>query len=204
MLSSRLWFASRFVATLVVPWLVATSRVPSGDPLRTYPILLFLALAWALWSGTLSLHHPQLPVLGALSCLSVAWLVRRMDRLAEDLPDGNVAPGFGLLTRVPAYLFFFLAKLTRSNIRVARLCLDPKMPMSPRLLRLRAAPRSSWAQVTLANSITLTPGTLTLDLRNGELLVHALGPISEESVINGEFNRAVVRLEGGTPGASSS
>ena len=74
--------------------------------------------------------------------------------------------------------------------------LDPRK-IQPQLLRVRARQRSALAQVIHANSITLTPGTITLDLRNGELLVHAVSPDTAAGVLAGDMDRAATRLEGG-------
>ena len=57
-----------------------------------------------------------------------------------------------------------------SNIAVAKVILDPRLPIRPRLLRVRVSQKSDIAKVIYANSITLTPGTVTLDVRNGEFL----------------------------------
>ena len=162
---------------------------------RGLTIFLVLVAAWLLWSGPYS-KDPLIFTLGMVSCALVAWLVVRMDRQVEALPGQPELPTFGVLLRLPRYLLFLFLQTARSNIRVTRLILDPAMPMEPHLLRARASQKTAWAQVAYANSITLTPGTLTLDLRDGELLVHALGSISASSIIDNEIDREVTRLEG--------
>ena len=61
-----------------------------------------------------------------------------------------------------------------SNFAVAKVILDPKLPIHPRILRVSASQKTQVGQVIYANSITLTPGTVTLDVRNGHFSVHAL------------------------------
>ena len=70
------------------------------------------------------------------------------------------------------------------------------MKISPRLIRVRASQKTVLGHVVYANSITLTPGTISLDLRDGAILVHALTDETAEGVLNGEMNARVARLEG--------
>ncbi len=163
--------------------------------MRGVVLFLLLVTAWALWSGHYSLE-PLIFAFGLGSCLFVTWLVLRMDRMVDWLPETDRLPGLGFVLRLPRYLFFLFLQVCRSSIRVSRLILDPTMPMTPHLLRAKASQETAWGQVIHANSITLTPGTLTLDLRDGELLVHALDPISASSVESGAIDAAVCRLEG--------
>lgn len=165
--------------------------------IRGLTVFALLAIVWGLWSGTYS-QEPLIFAFGVFSCLAVTGFVLRMDSVTDDLPGG--LPGIGVLMRAPRYLVFLFIKTARANLRVARLILDPKMPMRPHLLRCEAKQRAVWAQVVHANSITLTPGTITLDLRDGMLLIHSLGPISAGSVEEDEFNEEVSRLEGSLAG----
>ena len=89
-----------------------------------------------------------------------------------------------------------LKEIVLSNIAVARVILDPRLPIHPRILRVEASQKTDVGRVTYANSITLTPGTVTLDVRDGKLLVHALTTGSAEGLLTGEMDRRVARLEG--------
>ena len=68
--------------------------------------------------------------------------------------------------------------------------------MSPRLIVVECTQRSDLGRVVFANSITLTPGTLTLDVRDGRVLVHALTAETAEGLQTGEMDRKVTALEG--------
>lgn len=146
-----------------------------------------LMLVWLFLSGH---FDATLITYGVLSCAFVVALMAHLRILDEEA--------------LPVHLglrpFFFLPWLFKeivlSNIAVAKVILDPKLPIRPRILRVRASQRSDVAQVIYANSITLTPGTLTLDVRNGEFLVHALTDESAEGLLSGEMDRRVARLEG--------
>ena len=69
------------------------------------------------------------------------------------------------------------------------------LDISPRIIRVRASQQTELAQVIYANSITLTPGTVSVDLRDGEVLVHALHAEAAEGVESGEMDRRCTALE---------
>jgi multicomponent Na+:H+ antiporter subunit E len=162
--------------------------------LRRTSLIVLLAVAWALWSGPYSLD-PLIFAFGVFSVLIVVVLVGRMDRVVDGLWQEDRIPGIAFWLRSPRFLAFMFVKVAQSNLRVAHLILDPKL-LDPRLIRTRASQESALGQVIYANSITVTPGTLTLDVRDSELLVHALDSVSAQSVESGEIDRAVCRLEG--------
>ncbi|MDA3846037.1 MAG: Na+/H+ antiporter subunit E [Vallitaleaceae bacterium] len=70
------------------------------------------------------------------------------------------------------YVPLFIYKLVVANIQVAVIVLNPKLPIKPGFVRVRTAIESDLGKLTLANSITLTPGTLSIDIRDDEILVH--------------------------------
>lgn len=152
-------------------------------------LILFAHLlgVWLLLSGH---YTATLMTYGALSCAFVVWLSRHLDILDEEaLPvQLGLRPFF--------YLPWLFKEIVVSNLAVMRVILDPKLPIQPRLIKVRASQKSDVAQVLYANSITLTPGTVTLDVRDGEFLVHALTDESAEGVLSGEMDRRVAALEG--------
>ena len=148
---------------------------------------LVLALAWLAWSGQVE----PLPLgLGLLSVAAVVGITRRMDRFSEVERDEHL--GLGVVFYLP-WLFWRIAK---ANAAVARIILDPGLPIRPRLVRVRASQRTATGQVLYANSITLTPGTISLDLRDDTILVHALTAEAAAGLEDGEMDRRVCRLEG--------
>ncbi len=72
------------------------------------------------------------------------------------------------------YLFVFIIELIKSNIDVARIVLNPKLPINPGIVELESKLSSDFAKMVLANSITLTPGTLTVDIIENKIFVHWL------------------------------
>jgi multicomponent Na+:H+ antiporter subunit E len=155
-----------------------------------------LIAVWAVLSGPYS-AKPLILALAVVSLIATIAITRRVDRVV-----GSTVPlvlMFGWTLRVPRYAFFMVRKILSANVRVTRLLLDPRVTIRPRVLRVRMSPTTELGQVVLANSITLTPGTVTLDVDGDELLVHALGPVSASSVLNGEMDRAAAWLEGSAP-----
>jgi multicomponent Na+:H+ antiporter subunit E len=154
---------------------------------RTLTTALMLIAAWLLWSGH---AEPLLLGLGLVSVLTVLAITRRMDRFSES--EGDEYPGLGLLL----YLPWLVWQMFKSNLDVARIILNPRLPISPRLIRVPANQKTETGQAIYANSITLTPGTISLDVRDNQILVHALTEESAAGVEEGEMDRRVCRTEG--------
>jgi multicomponent Na+:H+ antiporter subunit E len=151
-------------------------------------ILLTLILwfaAWLLWSG---MTKPLLLVLGVLSCLLVLIFARRMGLLEKRVYS------LRFLMRLLPFWGWLGKELVVSNLQVARIVLSRKPPISPTVIRLKALPEGPVGQAFLCNSITLTPGTVTVDEHEGELLVHCLTTEGADALLEGEMNRRVAAL----------
>jgi multicomponent Na+:H+ antiporter subunit E len=151
-------------------------------------ISLFVALAavWLLLSG----HYTGfLLTLGAISCVLVvlvAWRLSVVDR--ESVP-------LDLAWRLPGYWLWLIWQIVIANIDVARRILDPKLPIDPRLFEIDCTQKSDLGRVIYANSITLTPGTISTDVRGNMIQVHALSADGERDLREGEMDRKVTALE---------
>ena len=144
-----------------------------------------LAAAWLLWSG---LYKPLLLILGAVSCVLTLWVVRRMGYFRADVF------AFRYNFRLLSFWAWLGGEIVRSSIAVTRIVLSPKLPVEPRIVRLPVDHLEPVDQALLGNSITLTPGTLTLDCDNGQLLVHALDVEGAQGLLDGEMMRRVEEL----------
>ena len=129
-------------------------------------------------------------VLGAASCIFVAWIAHRMD-----VADHEGHP-IHLTWRAVTYWPWLFVEIIKSNIDVARLILDPKLPISPTVIKVKATQVDDLGHVIYANSITLTPGTVTMDVRGGTLEVHAITQDIAEGLLSGEMDRRVTQMEG--------
>jgi multicomponent Na+:H+ antiporter subunit E len=70
------------------------------------------------------------------------------------------------------YVFYFLKELIKSNLRLAAIVLSPSLPVNPGIVKVRTKLKSPMGRMLLANSITLTPGTLSVELRDEWLYIH--------------------------------
>ena len=150
-------------------------------------LALVLAAVWMALSGIL---EPLLLGLGLASSLAVAWIAARADR--RDREPVPVALRIG---RLPGYLLWLAWEIVKSNVEVSRRILSPSLPIAPAARWLPASQRSELTRVTYANSITLTPGTLSIDLRDGAVEVHALHESSLDALERGEMDARVSRLD---------
>jgi multicomponent Na+:H+ antiporter subunit E len=155
--------------------------------LRLLPPMLVLVVAWALWSGH---SEPLIVGFGALSCLGVFGISQRMDRVV-----GAEPLDYPLALRSLVYIPWLAIEIVKANLNVAILILNPGTKVHSHLIRVRATQSTELGRVIYANSITLTPGTITLDLRGEHLLIHALSKSAAEGVHEGDMDRRVSRLE---------
>jgi multicomponent Na+:H+ antiporter subunit E len=88
-----------------------------------------------------------------------------------------------------------LWQIVLANVDVAKRILDPRLPISPTMITLKPTQRSEIGQVIYANSITLTPGTVTTSLSDGVLEVHALTRENADALLAGDMDRRVTALE---------
>jgi len=147
-------------------------------------------VSFALWL-LLSGHGGILLLAGVISCIFVVWIALRMDVVDHE--------AYPLDLRVHAVLLYWawlVREIIVANLRVTRLILDPKLPITPTITRVKTSQRGVFGQVTYANSITLTPGTVSIDLSDGEIEVHALTREAAAELETGEMDRRVTRLEG--------
>lgn len=133
--------------------------------LRSLGLGAILYAFWLLLSGH---YNPLLLTLGALSCALVVFFARRMDVVDEEGLPLHV--GF----RFMVYLPWLLKEVLKSNIRLARIILDPKLPINPKLGRFPLPYETDLAKVIYGNSVTLTPGTVTTGVGDGFIEVHVI------------------------------
>lgn len=155
---------------------------------RIAGLVLVLAVFWLINSGY---FVPFLMSLGALSVTGVILLVFRMEKT-----DGFNVPPIFLSARLPSYLVWLLWEIVKSNIDVIRLVWQRKPAISPTVFRVRVSQKTDLGRVFYANSITLTPGTITLDVQDDMFEVHALTRAGAEGVQQGDMDRKVCWLEG--------
>jgi len=155
--------------------------------------LFLLAAVWLSLSGPYTLHEWLILVFGVVS---VGFVWRLNTKLDDAAGSGSEFFRPRAWLRLPRFLVAFAVKVAAANLHTTRLILAPRIELHPRLRRVRASQATWFGRVLYANFITLTPGTITLDVRDDELLVYALDAPSEADVLSGAMDRDVLRLEG--------
>jgi multicomponent Na+:H+ antiporter subunit E len=167
----------------------AANATAGNDPRPARKMMILavvLAIVWLLWSG---LFKPLLIGLGALSCVLTIWVLRRMGAFSDE----NFTFQFG--PRLVGFWAWLAKEIVLSSLQVARITLSPSIRVSPRVVALDVADLKEVDQVLLGNAITLTPGTLTLDVHNDRMLVHALTEEGARNLEAGEMQRRVGALQ---------
>jgi multicomponent Na+:H+ antiporter subunit E len=132
---------------------------------QAFPLAIALAVLWILLSGH---FDPLLLGFGVVSVAFVSWLAARMH-----VVDGESYP-FGLIPRLSGYWLWLLVEIVKSNVDTVRRVLGSAAAVEPVVFDQPASQRSDLGLVIHANSITLTPGTVSLELGEGTIRVHAL------------------------------
>ena len=152
------------------------------------------AVLYGLWLLLSGHFEPLLLGLGVASTIVVVLIARRMD-----LIDREGHP-IHLSWRFLLYIPWLVWEIVKANIDIARVIVAPKMAIGPAVLRLTGTQKSELGHVIYANSITLTPGTVTIGLEEGVLSVHALTREAAEGLIRGDMDRRVAAVEGAADG----
>jgi len=161
-------------------------------------ILRFAALYgfWIILSGRFEVKYL---IMGAVSAFIVMYLTQDLaqpdgpKQVRGGLRDYSIVSGIGNFI---LYFFWLMWSVAQSNLQVAYIVLHPKLPIQPGLLRLRTKLRNRTGHIILANSITLTPGTITIDFDDGDYSVHALVPGAAQSLLDAKMQGKLERIFG--------
>ena len=156
--------------------------------LRALSLAGVLAVLWLLLSGYYD--QPLLLGLGVASVIAVTFIALRMD-----VADREGFP-IHLTWRGLFYWPWLLWEIVKSNFDIALVLIRPRMPIDLSVFNVKASQKTELGRVIFANSITLTPGTVTIALEDDVLTVHALTAGSAEGLNAGEMNRRVTSMEG--------
>lgn len=155
--------------------------------LHAASVFLVLYAFWLLLSGQFT---PFLLAAGAGCALAVLAFARRMDVI--DHEGHPIHLGWRALF---SYWPWLIKEIAKSSWDVSRRILDPRLPISPTLARFRPSQKTELGLVIHANSITLTPGTVAVEVEAGEFLVHALTREGAAGLAGSEMDRRVAALE---------
>jgi multicomponent Na+:H+ antiporter subunit E len=141
---------------------------------------------WMLLSGKFDAFHLTL---GAICCTISAYLFH--DLLFANVRVGDMRV---VAARFICYIPWLIQQIVLSNLHVASVVLRRKMPIDPQIITFKTKLETDISSVTLANSITLTPGTITMDIRDGVYYVHALDQKVADDLNAGEMEDRVAHI----------
>ena len=150
-------------------------------------LFITLAVIWLLLSGH---TNPLLLSLGFVSVILTVIIDHRMNVVDQEGDRICYPP------RLVTYIPWLAWETIKSNITVAKLILDPKMPIHPTLFTVKASQPGELGKTIYANSITLTPGTVSMSVDGDEILVHAIDKSTADDLLTGEMDRRVTRASG--------
>jgi multicomponent Na+:H+ antiporter subunit E len=152
---------SRFLATFLLSY---GFYLALGDPFDPFDLVSGLGVA------------------GAVAVLLSRTLFEEAPRLGRTLPR---------LARATLFVPYLLYEVAKANVAVSYVVLHPSLPIDPALVTVEDVPEERIEQAALANAITLTPGTLTVDVDEGGFVVHTLTEASRTGLLSGSLSRAV-------------
>ena len=155
--------------------------------IRYFSLAAFLFAFWLALSGHYTAFLVTVGAVVAVLCVLVAQRAG-----AADEESHPVELFTGALTYFP-WLFW---EIWKAGWATTKVILDPKLPISPTMTVVTAGQKTAAGIATYANSITLTPGTMTVDIEGTELTVHALVRENADDLEGGVMDRRVSRFEG--------
>ena len=147
----------------------------------------FLIVFWLALSGH---YSPWLIGMGVLSVVTALFAALRMGVVDGEGHPIQLIPG--MLTYYP----WLVREIVKSAWGVSMTILNPRLPISPTMTVVNASQRTPAGIATYANSITLTPGTITVGVNGNELTVHALAGKGARDLEAGGMDARVRRFEG--------
>ncbi len=156
--------------------------------LHAFSLGIALAFVWALLSG---MPEPLLIGLGIASVVLTVWIAHRMDVVDHEGHPIHLGP------RALVYFPWLGIEIIKANWDVAKIILSPKMNIQPHIFKTKASQKSDVGLATYANSITLTPGTVTITMDDdGIFEIHALTHAAREGVETLEMDSRCTAMEG--------
>jgi multicomponent Na+:H+ antiporter subunit E len=157
--------------------------------LQRASLFFILLVFWLALSGHYTVFHT---VAGIVSSALVVWFAERRLKVLDLEGHAN-----HLAVRAIFYWPWLIWEICKAAWDVTKIILHPSLPISPQLFKARTTQKSDLGRVIYANSITLTPGTISVDLDGKSILVHALTKAGADGVESGDMDRRVTRFEVG-------
>lgn len=154
---------------------------------NTIWLAFLLAIFWIINSG----HFDALLLsLGVISIALVIFMNQLMNKVS-----GHSEPPVILSWKLPFYVAWLVKEIVKSNIEVIRCIWQREPAIEPAVIKVKASQETELFKVLYANSITMTPGTVTMEVEDDVFTIHALTRASREGVESGEMDTKVRKLE---------
>ena len=157
--------------------------------MKTIASAIFMIALWLLLSG---IYKPMLVGFGVASVILVLFVVRRMDQV-----DGDYLTVALNSIKFLTYFIWLLGEIAKSNWAVTKIILSGQAPQRQHFFDIPYSQSTDLGQVIFANSITLTPGTLTVETEQGDFQIHALDYSGEDLEALADMDRRVSAIETG-------
>lgn len=157
--------------------------------MKTIASAIFMIALWLLLSG---IYKPMLVGFGVASVILVLFIVRRMDQVDSDHLTVALNP-----IKFLTYFIWLLGEIAKSNWAVTKIILSGQAPQRQHFFDIPYSQSTDLGQVIFANSITLTPGTLTVETEQGDFQIHALDYSGEDLEALADMDRRVSAIETG-------
>ncbi len=157
------------------------------SPLYSALIFGVLMVIWVVFSGFLDSFHLSL---GLISCGIVTWLSSGLLFDDQSIPIRRRAVQ---TVRFVSYMLWLTWQIVLSNIAVMKLAFAPRSSLQPQIVRYRTPLKTDFEKFLLANSITLTPGTVTIKILGDIFYIHAIDD-GAVAGLNGEMDRRIARI----------
>jgi len=154
--------------------------------LGTLPLAAVLFVFWIIFTSNVNWRHL---LLGAVTALLISWF-------AFYLLEGRLDPHLNakVAIKFPVYAALLFWEIIKANWDVLKRVLAPSLPISPQIVKFESYLESDIAKVFLANAITLTPGTVTVDIRGSTFYIHCLADDHTEDPGDGTLQQMTAWL----------
>lgn len=149
-----------------------------------------LLVFWHIMSGFFDLTHAIMGIFSVAVVISINYRLKKYSFYEEETDIIHDVRFF----YIPYYFAWLLLQIVISGIHVAKILLSPSLPIKVSVVRFKVDYPNPHCKMILGNSITLTPGTLTVDIIGDEFIVHAISPASFQGIASGQMPQQVLRL----------
>jgi multicomponent Na+:H+ antiporter subunit E len=153
---------------------------------------------FALWMALSGVLVAEFMVIGGIAAVGAITVSERLFRGSHEgkytSAPNSVKWYAKTVPRFMVYVPWLSYQIIASNFHVVYLVLHPRMPIEPTLVEFKTTLTSERAQIALAQSITLTPGTVTVDASDGNFLVHCLSRVTRQGIEDGTLQKRVAQV----------